>query len=275
MNCDELRDHYDLYALGIAEEPERTEIRAHLDRGCEVCMAGVRDSLRVAALIGASAEQTQPSAQLRRRILASIGAEDQAVAPSTVQPRPGWLPGWAAALAIAALAIIAVYFAVNSRQYAREAAQLRQEAAVLSEAGARLRGQLRDQTAEVARLTQAFAIISGPRTAEASFGGGQPRPPQGKVFVNPARGVLFIASNLPRTAADKIYEMWLIPKGKGAKPIPAGLFQSQANGNALHIRPGTVNIAATAAVAVTLENRAGAAQPTSTPFIVAPLPATP
>ena len=245
-------------------------------------MAGVRDSLRVAALIGASAEQTQPSAQLRRRILASIGAEDHAVAPSAAPPRPGWLPGWAAALALAALAIIAVYFAVNSRQYAREAAQLRREAAqlreqatVLSEAGARLRGQLRDQTAEVARLTQALAIISGPRTAEASFGGGQPRPPQGKVFVNPARGVLFIASNLPRTAADRIYEMWLIPKGKGAKPIPAGLFQSQANGNALHIRPGTVDIASTAAIAVTLENRAGAAQPTSTPFIVAPLAATP
>ena len=38
MNCTELRDHYELYALGLADEPERSEIRAHLDRGCEVCM---------------------------------------------------------------------------------------------------------------------------------------------------------------------------------------------------------------------------------------------
>ena len=27
MNCTELRDHYELYALGLAEEPGRDEIR--------------------------------------------------------------------------------------------------------------------------------------------------------------------------------------------------------------------------------------------------------
>jgi len=30
MNCEELREHYELYALDIAEEPERSEVRAHL-----------------------------------------------------------------------------------------------------------------------------------------------------------------------------------------------------------------------------------------------------
>jgi anti-sigma-K factor RskA len=81
--------------------------------------------------------------------------------------------------------------------------------------------------------------------------------------------VLFIASNLPRTPAGKIYEMWLIPKG--AKPVPAGLFQSQDDGEAMHVRTGTVDVASTAAVAVTLENEAGADQPTTTPLIVAAL----
>src|ERR1035441_9132790 len=42
MNCSELRDHYELYAIGVAEEPERSEIRAHLDRQCAVCMQGVK-----------------------------------------------------------------------------------------------------------------------------------------------------------------------------------------------------------------------------------------
>ena len=81
--------------------------------------------------------------------------------------------------------------------------------------------------------------------------------------------MLLIASNLPRTAADKIYEMWIIPKG--AKPVPAGLFQSQDDGSAMHVRPGTVDLASTAAVAVTIENQAGADQPTTTPLIVANL----
>jgi Anti-sigma-K factor rskA len=243
MNCEELRDHYDLYSLDIAEEPERGEIRAHLDRGCAVCMAGVKRSMEITALMGAAAPQTQPSPKLRRRILASVGSYES---------RSSWLPAWAGALAMAAL-LIAVYFAVSGRRYEQEAA--------------RLRAEMRNETAQMARLAQAFAIVSGPRTTEVSFGGAQPRPPQGKVFLNPARGVLLIASNLPRTAADKIYEMWIIPKG--AKPVPAGLFQSQDDGSAMHVRPGTVDLASIAAVAVTVENQAGADQPTTTPLIVA------
>lgn len=247
MNCEELREHYELYALDIAEEPERSEVRAHLQRGCEVCMAGVKRALETAALVGATAPQAQPSAKLRRRILASVGSEER---------RSSGMPWWAAALAMAALLVIAVYFAASSNKYAAQAA--------------RLRGEMGAQAGQMGRLTQAFAILSGPRTTEVSFGGAQPRPPEGKVFVNPTRGVLLIASNLPRTAADKIYEMWLIPKG--AKPVPAGLFQSQDDGSALHVRPGLVDVAATAAIAVTLENQAGADQPTTTPLIMAALP---
>jgi hypothetical protein len=149
--------------------------------------------------------------------------------------------------------LIAVYFAVSGRRFEQEAA--------------RLRGDMRNETAQVARLVQALEIVCGPRTTEVSFGGAQPRPPQGKVFLNPSRGVLLIASNLPRTPADKIYEMWIIPRG--AKPVPAGLFQSQEDGSAMHVRPGTVDLASTAAVAVTVESQAGADQPTTTPLIVA------
>jgi anti-sigma-K factor RskA len=251
MTCEELREHYDLYALDIAEEPHRGEIREHLQRGCEVCMAGVRNSLEMAALIGTTAPPTQPSEQLRRRILASIGAEDR---PAR-ERRSGLLPAWTVGLAIAAVLLVAGFLALSTRRYAQEAASLRD--------------QLHKDTDQIARLTEAFSILSGPHTIEASFGGVQPQPPQGKVFVNPSQGVLLIASNLPRTAADKIYEMWLIPKG--ANPVPAGLFQSQDDGNAMHVRPGMVDVTSTAAVAVTVENAAGANQPTTTPLIVASL----
>jgi Anti-sigma-K factor rskA len=244
MNCDQLREHYELYALGIAEQPERGEIREHLNRGCEVCGAGVKRALETTALVGATAPQAQPSAQLRRRILASVGSEERRFGVA-----------WAPVLGMAALLLVAAVFTMSNRRYADDAA--------------RLRSQARAQAAEILRLTEAFAIVSGPSTREASFGGQQPRPPQGRVFVNPARGVLLIASNLPRTPADKLYEMWLIPKS--AKPIPAGLFQSQDDGNAMHVRPGTVDLPSTAAVAVTVENAAGADQPTTTPLIVASL----
>jgi hypothetical protein len=251
MNCEELREHYDLYALDIAPEPERGEIRAHLNRGCQDCMAGVKRALETAALIGVTAPPAQPSPKLRRRILASIGSDQHSLGLRAY--------GWSFAMTAALLLLLVTYVATDRNQSRQEAV--------------RLRAQLQAETAQIARLTQAFAILSGPRTTEASFGGAQPRPPRGKVFVNPSRGVLLIASNLPRTAADKIYEMWIIRKS--AKPVPAGLFQPQDDGSAMHVRPGMVDLGSTAAIAVTVENEAGADQPTTTPLIVAPLPAAP
>ena len=37
MNCSEIREEYGAYALGIAEDPERSEIAAHLARNCAEC----------------------------------------------------------------------------------------------------------------------------------------------------------------------------------------------------------------------------------------------
>ena len=75
MNCQELQDHYELYALGLAEDPERSEIRAHLNRKCEVCMPGVKRALEATALLGTTVSDAAPSGKLRDRILASVGAE--------------------------------------------------------------------------------------------------------------------------------------------------------------------------------------------------------
>ena len=98
---------------------------------------------------------------------------------------------------------------------------------------------------------------------------GATQPPQGKVFLNPNRGVLLLAANLPPAPAGKIYEMWVIPAG--GKPVPAGLFQTESNGSGVHLFRGPVDVASTGAVAVTLEAAEGAPQPTSTPIIVAPV----
>lgn len=245
MNCDQLHDHYELYAMGVAEEPERSEIRSHLNRNCEICMPGVKQALEIATLLGGAAPVSEPSANLRKRILGSVGIEER---------RFGWLPVWATATVLSL--VIAGYFANEDRRHAGDAA--------------RLQSEMRRQESEIARLTEAFAILNGRDTREASFGKGQPQPPQGKVFLNPTQGVLLMASNLPPAPTGKLYEMWLIPKA--GVPVAAGLFQSQTDGTAMHIRRGVVDLEATGVVAVTLENENGVNQPTSQPLIVAPVP---
>jgi anti-sigma-K factor RskA len=84
----------------------------------------------------------------------------------------------------------------------------------------------------------------------------------GNTLVNPNKGVLLVASNLPQLIADKTYEMWLIPKG--STPRPAGLFQSDPSGVAVHTATPDV-------IVVTLEPESGSAAPTSSPIIAVPV----
>jgi anti-sigma-K factor RskA len=243
MNCNELREYYELYAIGVADEPERSEIRSHLHRECEVCMEAMRRAREVAALLGSSAAPAGPSAKLRRRILASAGYEER---------RFGWLPVLAGALAFSLVAV--VYFAGRASDTKAELA--------------RATSTLNQQNVELTRLNEVFAIINGADTGVSTFGEGKTTPPKGKVFASPSRGVLLVASNLPPVPAGKTYEMWIIPKG--GKPVPAGLFQSAGDGTAMHLQRGRLDPNAEL-VAVTVEDAAGAAEPTSAPILAAPV----
>src|ERR1700730_10315538 len=120
MNCEQLQGHYELFAIGVAEDPERGEIRAHLNRGCEVCMAGVKGAMEIVALVGSTAAPAQPPKRLRRRILASVGGEKRGCQ---------WMPVWAAAAVL--LALVAGYFAHGQTRSAQEAQRLAQEAQTL------------------------------------------------------------------------------------------------------------------------------------------------
>lgn len=240
MTCQELRDSYELYALGLADGPERTEVAEHLGRNCEQCVPGVSRARALNASVLVMAADANPPARLRGRILASVGAE----------PARGWVWGWAAVAA--ALAVAAVIFMMQARQASRETDVAKLE----------LR---RDHS----RIEQVLQFLQQPDTEEVKFGTGANQPPRGRVILNPSRGVLLIASNLPPTSEGRTYEMWLLPKTGG--PRPAGLFQSAASGTAMHFQPGPVDRLQTVGVAVSIEPAAGSLAPTTTPIIVAKL----
>ena len=226
MNCDELRDHYELYVTGVAEEPERSEIRAHLNRRCEVCTQGIARAREVAALPGGAA----------------TGAGEE-------RRRFAWTLLLALALALALFA--AVYFAGRERDLANEMARVRQ--------------QNDRQTVELTSVNQALAILTGADTTVTPFGEGRTNA-RGKVYVSPSLGVLLIAGSLRPAPPGKAYEMWIVNDGKAKA---AGMFQSTPDGSAMHMQRGAVTNAD--AVAVTLENEAGAGQPSSTPLFAVPM----
>jgi hypothetical protein len=165
------------------------------------------------------------------------------------QRAPAGSIGWLAWAAVAMLCLVAaVYFYGRQRDYAHQMMRMREE--------------MRRQNIELTRCSEAFAILGGRGTLEAPFGSASG---WGKLYVNPARGLVLVASGLPPAAPGKAYQMWLVPIA--GEPVPAGAFQVATDGAAWHVRPGAVDLPGTAAVTVTVEDEAGAAQPTSAPAV--------
>ena len=240
MNCEELKELFELYSLGLLEGEERKEVEAHLERNCSTCRQSLKNAISLNTLLIGSVPDVKPPRGLRHRILVTVGVH-----------RTRW--AWVGVLATASLLVIALWLGNEERQRGTDLAEARKN---ILEVAAQ-----RDQ------LEQAMRILDQPETIQVTFGKGLPQPPRGNVFVHSKLGVVLIASNLPRLASGRTYEMWLIPKG-GA-PRPAGLFQSTEARSALHILSGPVDVSSLGAVAVTVEPAAGSSAPTTQPLIVA------
>jgi hypothetical protein len=231
MNCDDLRPEYGAYSLGVAEDPELSEISEHLVRGCPECVSGVRSAMGTVVAMSGGVKSVNPPKDLRRRVVAMV---------SPGPARKGWafwLP-WAVS---ALLAMVLVSVALPGR---------------VSKSG--------QTPPNSARLEEILAIINDPVTKDVAFGDASAR---GRFFVSPGKGVVFIAARLPKLAPGRTFEMWVIPAS--GKPIPAGTFNALEDSTAVYVHQGPVENAA--AMAISVEPAGGSQQPTTTPIVVSKL----
>jgi anti-sigma-K factor RskA len=131
MSCEELRDDYGTWALGIAEEPEKSEIAAHLARECPNCVAGVRSAMATMSAMSGAVKETDPPKRLRRRVVEMVAPE----------PRRAFavLP-WAVS-ALLAIALLSV--ALPGRH---------------------------EPTQDTTKLAEALTILNDPLTKDVTFG---------------------------------------------------------------------------------------------------------
>jgi Anti-sigma-K factor rskA len=189
MTCEELREEYDAYALGIAEDPEKAEIAGHIARKCPNCVPGVAGALAVVASMSGAVRTTEPPKRLRQRV-------KSLVAPGPARPLAGIFVPWAIA-AVLSIALI-----------------------VIGVAGRR-------QNADTAQLAQALAILNDPATRDVTFGE-TAKPSRGRVFVSLGKGVVFIGANLPGIGPGKTFELWIIPASGMPSPAGTFQAQSDA-----------------------------------------------
>jgi anti-sigma-K factor RskA len=135
MTCEDLRDDYEMHALGLLDEPERSALLEHLRTGCQTCTAGVKRALETNAAIFGLVPDAEPSRRLRDRVIASVG-----VAPRRSLWR--WLPVPAAAFA--GILIGALLF----------------------------RSLPVNETPEVARMRQVIDLLNDPQTKAVTFAPG-------------------------------------------------------------------------------------------------------
>ncbi len=149
---------YELYVLGVLEADQAEEIEAHLRENCDYCRTKLQDATRLSAAMAGIADQVEPPAGLRRRVLASV-------APP--RPSTSWVFAVAGlAAACVALLALSIWFGAQNSS---------------------LHGKLAGLEVQRNELESALELMSRPETRAVQFGN-LPNAPRGRVFVSRTGG---------------------------------------------------------------------------------------
>ena len=184
------------YALGALPEEDARRVDEHL-RTCSEHRAAAAQLRQTTSLLSLTADEMEPSSELRRRIVDAVKASPERSAPPergasraplVALPRrvPSWLPG-PARLAVAATVVLGLGIA-----------------AVIGY-----------QVGLVAGRPVAYTFQGDPSAAP----GAEAR----LVYFKDRKEAVLAASGLPKLAAGQVYELWLIKNGV---PVDEGISAS-------------------------------------------------
>ena len=252
------------YALGVLDGEDRDYVQSNLPRD-----ADARTQLaafeEVVGRLGLLAAPVEPSSALRAKVLRAVGPSTPATSAARATVKPVARTHAATWLALAAALVCAVGLLVMRMQ--RD--QARREAAAAMARAETAEAQVRETLAELeqtrvhlARELALRGLLGRPDTRLVSLGG-LPAAPSARarvVFDSATREAMLLASGLNRAPEGKAYQVWVI--APGIAPVPAGLFQTDADGRALFRLPDVAEVTKVKTFAVTVEPAAGVPAPT-------------
>ena len=246
-----------LYAMQALSPEEAAAVRAHVE-SCDECRKELVAATGDLALAALGAEQHAVPEGARQRLADRIAADAAA---------SGRTPGASVTSIDSAKPVRRVY---QSIQWSAVAAMVVFSFSLLLKNGDTNRElkekseQLAQVTAANARAQQILDLITSKQAQHVLLTAANAHPlPSGRaVYLASSGGLYFQASSLAPIAANKTYELWVIP-ANGQAPIPAGLFRPDAAGNASVIMPALPSGIPAKAFGVTLEDAQGSQTPTA------------
>jgi hypothetical protein len=264
MSHDDARALLAEFALDALDGADEAGVRAHLAT-CAACTAELAELRGTAAAIALAAPAAGDAARAERvkgRLMARVSASKGGTLPASVPARRSWV---AAERTAVAAGILLLATAGWSAILWRDRAALRDSLASLSgreAASSRSADSLRLVVSERDKL---ITGLTGRDMALVRLTSGATHEAWALMFWNRATNAwTFVAHNLPRPAAGRTYQLWLVTAN--AK-ISAGTFEPGAQGEAVVRAVYELQRDALKAVAVTDEPAGGVPQPTG-PFVV-------
>jgi len=264
---------YEAYALGALDPPERTAFEAHLATGCADCAKAVAEARWVVSQLAYLAPEAATSDMLKGRLMQTVRLEAKSASPvstGATTTAPG-IPYWLSA-GIAALLLLTLYFAWDAHRLkeqlraANEQNQRNQQMVASAQNESAVTQQelaaMEEQTAKMHRET---AILTDPSSVKIMLAAQKIQAPQMVATWHAKYGIVLTGQKVPMPSGDRVLQLWLIPRARGGKPVPAMTVRPDANGNFLIlVADPPVAGSDTKALAITEEPAGGSAAPTTT-----------
>ncbi len=257
----------DAYAFGTLEEGERQAVEAHLNAGCTVCEARLREVSELAVRLASTVPQAKAPAHIKAGLMARVETTHH---PARGRRRgqgaslAGWLRvAWGtAAVAVAA----AAFFFSQTSALRRQLDETTRLLAANTASTGKMQSELASLRAEVEKFQHA-PVLGEPGVRFVSLSGMDPNPRAfGNVVTRPDRssGMLYVY-RFPMAPEDKEYQLWGLRDGK--LPISLGMFSVNTDGTAmlnLETIPAGEEIVG---FSVTIEPKGGMPEPTGMLYV--------
>lgn len=286
MNCTEVRDLAEVYAVGGLPAEAAREVASHIAT-CPSCRLAVSQARQVANLLRLGVPEIEFPANLGARLVESARQAAEEPESSLVTQRPGE-PALAQAARRAGPLAAAPSRLAKPLGHLRWRAGAGLAAAVLLMATvgwlalqlATLRGEVRQAEELLAESRQTTQTASEVLAKTAASGGAVARL-QGTEAAPGALGTLyyspggyeavFMVQGLPRLSPGQVYQLWLL---RGEQRTSGGTFYSEDGGRHLLIVRSPLPITTFDSVGITNEPQGGSPQPLGQRHMFGPLQRT-